>query len=241
MNRPERGEGYGASARWYDVIYGFKDYAAEAEALRSIIDAHRPGARRLLDVACGTGEHLRHLQAHFHVTGIDASPDMLAVAREKLPDVPLHLADMRSFDLGETYDAAICMFGAMGHLADAAEVTAAIGCIARHLTRPAVLIVEPWLSPEVFQDRHPSGLFVDQPALKLARLGISRRQGDRAILDMHHLVASPEGVESFVERMELSLFPHEVYRQAMLAAGMEVAFDPKGPMDRGLFTGTLPA
>jgi ubiquinone/menaquinone biosynthesis C-methylase UbiE len=88
---------YGRSARWYDTIYSFKDYAAEADSLRALLAQHRPGARRLLDVACGTGEHLRHLRAHFAVEGIDASPDMLAIARAKLPGMPLHLADMRSF------------------------------------------------------------------------------------------------------------------------------------------------
>ena len=46
------------SAELYDKIYGFKDYAQEAEAIHQTIQRFKPGAKTLLDVACGTGKHL---------------------------------------------------------------------------------------------------------------------------------------------------------------------------------------
>lgn len=228
-------EGYELSARWYDAIYSFKDYAAEAAMVRERIDARRSGARRLLDVACGTGEHLRHLQARYEVEGVDVSPAMLEVARVKLPDVPLQQADMRTLDLRRTFDAVICMFGATGHLADEAQLAMAIERMARHLVPGGVLLVEPWLVPEVYRAGHIASRFVDEPELKIARMNVGRLEAGRAILDLHHLVATPDGVEHFVERLDMALFPHEAYRRAMEAVGLEVEFDPKGPMDRGLF------
>ena len=231
---------YGRSARWYDTIYGFKDYAAEAESVRALVTEARPGARRLLDVACGTGEHLRHLQAFFEVEGIDASPDMLAVAREKLPGVPLHPADMRAFDLGRTFDAAICMFSAVGHLADEAELVAAVRGIARHLESGGVFLLEPWLTPEAYTPGNVHGLFVDNPDVKLARINVSQLSGRTCVFDMHHLVGTPDGVEHFVEHLELTLFPLDSYREALAAAGLSVRFDPNGPTGRGLFIGVLP-
>jgi ubiquinone/menaquinone biosynthesis C-methylase UbiE len=232
---------YSKSAPWYDKIYGFKDYVAEAAMLRQLIEQHRPGARRLLDVACGTGEHLRHLRQHFEVTGVDAGEPMLQIARRKLPGVPLHCADMRRFDLGATFDAAICMFGATGHLRDDDELLAAIRRIARHLEPGGVMIVEPFLAPEVFVAGKVSGLFVDEPELKISRMSVGRRQGRLAILDMHHLIATPAGVEYFVESLKMTLFPHAAYRSAMAAVGLSVEFDPQGPMGRGLFVGSRPA
>ena len=231
---------YGRSARWYDTIYGFKDYAAEAESVRALVTEARPGARRLLDVACGTGEHLRHLQAFFEVEGIGASPDMLAVAREKLPGVPLHPADMRAFDLGRTFDAAICMFSAVGHLADEAELVAAVRGIARHLEPAGVFLLEPWLTPEAYTPGKVHGLFVDNPDVKLARINVSQLSGRTCVFDMHHLVGTPDGVEHFVEHLELTLFPLDSYREALAAAGLSVRFDPNGPTGRGLFIGVLP-
>lgn len=231
---------YGASARWYDTIYGFKDYAAEAELVRALVRQHRPAARRLLDVACGTGEHLRHLKATFEVEGIDISPDMLAVARAKLPGVPLQQADMRDFDLGRAFDAVICLFSAVGHLTDEAELEGAMHCIARHLEPGGVCLIEPWLAPEAYTPGGVHSLFVDRPDVKLARINLSLLSGRTCVFDMHHLVGTPEGVEHFVEHLELTLFPLDSYRQALAASGMAVSFDPHGPTGRGLFIGVLP-
>jgi SAM-dependent methyltransferase len=62
------------SVAYYDAIYGYKDYAAEAGRLHELIQQRRPGARTLLDVACGSGRHIEHLAAFYDVTGVDTIP-----------------------------------------------------------------------------------------------------------------------------------------------------------------------
>jgi ubiquinone/menaquinone biosynthesis C-methylase UbiE len=86
------------SAAFYDLIYSWKNYRQEVDRLLVIIRARVPEAKTILDVACGTGEHLRYL-ADFDRTGLDLDPKLLWVARRKLPDVAFILADMRAFDL----------------------------------------------------------------------------------------------------------------------------------------------
>src|SRR6185437_9434912 len=52
-----------------------------------------PG-RRTLDVGCGEGRLSRDLKARGHdVVGVDASPAMLAAARDADPSIDVHLAD----------------------------------------------------------------------------------------------------------------------------------------------------
>lgn len=157
---------------------------------------------------------------------------MLAIARAKLPGMPLHLADMRSFDLGRTFDAAICIFSAVGHLADEAELGAAMQHIARHLDPGGVLLLEPWLTPEAYVPGTVHGLFVDEPDVKLARINVSELSGRTSIFEMHHLVDTPEGVGHFVEHLELTLFPLDRYREALAVAAMTVHFEPQGPAGR---------
>jgi hypothetical protein len=43
-------EPYDMSARFYDRIYGFKDYAAEAEAVRTLVNREHPSAGTMLEV-----------------------------------------------------------------------------------------------------------------------------------------------------------------------------------------------
>lgn len=123
-------------APWYDALYTStgpdspskdspsKDYDAEAAGVRAYVDTHHPQARTLLDVACGTGQHLsRWVDTFDEVVGSDVAPAMLAVARERLgADVALVEADFRTLQLGRRFDVVTCLFSAIGHVDDALEI-----------------------------------------------------------------------------------------------------------------------
>lgn len=228
---------YARSARYYDAIYSFKDYAAEAAAVSARIRAHRPDAATLLDVACGTGAHLVHFAREYRVEGIDLSEEQLAVARTRLPGVELHLGDMTTFDLGKTFDAVTCMFSSIGYVGTLEGLDAAVGHMAAHLAPRGVLVVEPWLQPDAFEDGHLSTLFVEEPDIAVARMSISHKERRRSWFDMEHLVGSADGVDHFVEHHELGLFTVEEQIAAFERAGLRVEHDPEGPMGRGLYVG----
>jgi SAM-dependent methyltransferase len=227
------------SARLYDAVYAsIRDYPREAAELDRLIQERRPGARTLLDIACGTGAHLEHLTG-YEVEGLDLDPEMLGVARERLPNVPLHEGDMADFDLGKRFDAVVCMFSSIGYVRTAERLRSAVASMARHLEPGGVLVVEPWLSPEVWVDRHVGAVFVDQPELKIARMNVGEREGNLSIFEFEYLVGTPNGLERFNERHELGLFTVEQYLEAFRAAGLEVDHDPEGPMGRGLYIGSV--
>jgi SAM-dependent methyltransferase len=231
---------YSLSARIYDVLYSWKDYADEAERLHELIQARRPGARTLLDVACGTGKHLAELRARYEVEGVDLEPALLAVARERLPGVPLHEGDMTGFDLGREFDAVTCLFSSIGYAHPEARLHAAVAAMARHVAPRGVLLVEPWLTPERLRPGHVGALWVDEDELKIARMNVVEVTDGTTVMDMHHLVGTPAGVEHFVERHELGVYTDEQYRGALEAAGLEAEHDPEGLMGRGLWIGVRP-
>jgi SAM-dependent methyltransferase len=227
---------FSRSARLYDPIYAsIRDYPHEAAELDRLIQERRPGARTLLDVACGTGAHLEHVAGRYDVAGLDLDPEMLEVARERLPQASFHQGDMADFDLGRSFDAVVCMFSSIGYVRTEERLRSALAAMARHLHPGGVLAVEPWLSPDVWQDRHVGGVFVDEPDLKIARMNAARRDGNVSVVDFHYLVATPAGVEHFTELHELGLFTVEQHLAAFRAAGLEAEHDPEGPMGRGLY------
>jgi SAM-dependent methyltransferase len=225
------------SARFYDAIYAFKDYAAEAARIREMIATRSPDARTVLDVACGTGMHLRHIQAWYAVEGLDLDPELLEIAREHLPGVALHVGNMMDFDLGKTFDAVTCLFSSVGYARTPENLARAIGAMARHLSPGGVLVVEPWLTPDRFEDGHLGSTFVDQPDLKIARLDTSAVDGSLSVMDFEYLVGTREGIEHFSESHVLGLFSHEQYLDAFRSAGLSVEHDPEGFMGRGLYLG----
>jgi len=65
-----------------------------------------PEGAHVLDLGCGGGSPVAAslVQRGFTVTGVDTSPQLLALARERLPDQEWIGADMRGLALGRTFD-----------------------------------------------------------------------------------------------------------------------------------------
>lgn len=231
------------SAHLYDLIYGFKDYAQETRDLVTVVRERNPEASSLLDVACGTGEHLRLIRDSFaHVEGVDVEPDMLAVARAKLPDVVFTEADMRTFDLGRTFDAVTCLFSSVGYMADVGELRAAVARMAAHLAPGGVLVIDGWVRPGAWL---PSGNVMAQAETDddtaVARVVRSRRDGDRTHLEMRYLVATRDGFDTIEETHVLTLFDDRDYGSAFEGADLdaEVLPGPMGP-DRDRYVAVRP-
>jgi SAM-dependent methyltransferase len=230
---------FSRSARLYDAVYAsIRDYPREAAELDRLIRARRPGARTLLDVACGTGAHLEHLAGRYDVSGLDLDPEMLAIARERLPQADFHEGDMAEFKLGRRFDAVVCMFSSIGYVQTEERLGSAVAAMGRHLEPGGVLAIEPWLAPDAWQDGHVGAVFVDEPELKVARMNVAERRGDLSVVEFHYLVARPDGIEHFTEPHELGLFTVDQYLGAFRAAGLEAEHDPEGPMGRGLYVAT---
>lgn len=87
-----------------------------------------PHASSLLELGCGTGTNLAGLPELASLTGLDASPEMLAVARLKVPAATFLEGDMAAFDLGRQFDVVICVFDTLNHLASFDRWTSLFDC-----------------------------------------------------------------------------------------------------------------
>jgi SAM-dependent methyltransferase len=223
------------SAELYDAIYHFKNYARECEVLRAVIAVAAPGARTILDVACGTGQHDKFLKEHFAVDGIDLNENYLQAARAKNPAGRYTRADMTDFDLAATYDAVTCLFSAIGYVRTADRMQRAVACMAHHVKPGGVLIVEPWLTP---QDWKPGSSFIHAGEIgagKVCRMSHSGQQGNLSVLSLHYLRSTADGIEHYSEQLELGLFTRDEMAHAFESANMDVRYDTEGLMGRGLY------
>ena len=220
---------YRSTAHVYDLVYEAtgKDYAAESAEVHALVQRHRPGASTLLDVACGTGGHLRHLRTWYEVTGLDLEPAMLDAFRAVTPGVTVVEGDMRAFDLDSTFDAVVCLFSSVGYMRDEAELDAALSAMGRHLRPGGVLVVDGWVRPDEWRDGAPADVQVARSDdVTVVRVTRSGRVGTRTTLEMHHLIATAEGIEHLVDNHELTLFNREQYEHAFTHAGLSVETVP---------------
>ncbi|MFV2022153.1 class I SAM-dependent methyltransferase [Micromonospora sp. LOL_023] len=226
-------------AEIYDLIHQGrgKDYAAEAAEVTRLVLANKPDAASLLDVACGTGEHLQHLSGSFpYVEGVDISADMLLSAKARLPLVPLHQSDMRSFALGRRFDAVTCLFSSIGHMRTTAELTAALRCFAEHTVPGGVAVVDPWWFPETFLPGYVASDVVRADGRTIARVSHASQEGNATRMDVQYLIADAEsGIRHLAESTLITLFTRGEYEAAFRAAGFTPTYLDQGSGARGLF------
>ena len=231
---------YERSAEVYDVLYEeMLDYDAAAEKVVGLIRDRHPEARTLLEVASGTGAYLTRLVRHFEVVGLDRSPHMLAAARRKLPTVEMVEADMTAFDLGRGFDAIVCLFSSIAYVETIENLRAAIAGFARHLNPGGVAIVEPWFSPNQWDEGYVGVLSARTDELAAVRASTSTRtDASRVTLRFAFAVAYPDGtVDTFTEEHPTGQFTVAEHLDAFRDAGLEAHHDREGLIGRGLYIG----
>jgi dTDP-3-amino-3,4,6-trideoxy-alpha-D-glucopyranose N,N-dimethyltransferase len=231
---------YGDRAEYYDLIYAFKDYGKESEALHRVLnDLGVVDGASLLEAGCGTGSHLVHFERWYRAAGFDSSSSMAALARRKLQKAEVWQADMSAFSVEQPVDVLICLFGGIAYVHPQERLEAAAACFARAVRIGGVLVIEPFVSPERFVPGRPYMNTYDSPELKLCRMGTSRLTGDIAQLSFHWMALRPESeVEVFSEQHALRLAPAELLLDVFRSAGFEMRREENGPdPSRGLLVG----
>jgi len=107
--------------------------------LDRFVDALPPGAN-VLDLGCGSGWPVaRHLvECGLRVTGVDASPTMISLCRQRLPDQDWVVHDMRRLELDRRFDGVLA-WDSLFHLTPD-DQRRMFAVFSRHALRPAVLM-----------------------------------------------------------------------------------------------------
>jgi dTDP-3-amino-3,4,6-trideoxy-alpha-D-glucopyranose N,N-dimethyltransferase len=225
----------------YDLIFGCRGKGYDAEAAEVVRQVRRrlPGANSLLDVGCGTGNHLQRFREVFdHVEGVEPAPSMRRRAESKLPSVRIHAADMRELCLDREFDAVSCMFGPIGYMADETQLQTAIGRMAAHLVAGGVLVLDPWWFPENFIDGYVMAEVARDERRSVARVSHSVRTGSSMCITAKYVIGEPAGMTEFSTHDTLSLFREDQYAEAFRRAGLTVEYLPTAATERGLLVGT---
>jgi SAM-dependent methyltransferase len=225
---------FSASAEYYDLVYGNKDYQGETDRLRGLFRRFVPDGRTILDIACGTGEHLR-LLPEYQVAGIDLEPTFVRIAKEKRPDGAFQVADMQQFDLGTKFDILICLFSAIAYLLTPEAILSALGCFKAHLAPGGAVFIEPFFERKEWRTGGAHITSGEDDHRKVCRLMTSDREGDVSILIGHYLIAEGIDVRYAVERHELLLLDRDHWQDFFRDAGLSAEYLPDAFSSRGLY------
>ena len=100
------------------------------------------GCHKVLEVACGTGHLMEILERNgYEVTGLDISKEMLEIARKRSKG-RLIRQDMRNIQVGEVFDALICLGRSFTYMITEDDVERALKGFNRALTDGGVLVFD---------------------------------------------------------------------------------------------------
>lgn len=199
-------------ARYYDLLYRDKDYAAEAEYVASHITKHAPNAKRILELGCGTGAHAEHLaRMGYTVHGVDMSEAMLARAAERKATLPadvsarlsFSLGDVRAVRTGETYDAVISLFHVMSYQTANDDLKAAFATAAEHLLSGGVFLFDFWYGPAVLTQK--PGVRVrrlEDDEIKVTRIAEPVMHENMNVVDVNYTVFIEEKTTGKVQQVK---------------------------------------
>lgn len=145
------GEAFKDYAKIFDVIYKNKDYQAECDFLENIFKRYsRKPVRKILDIACGTGNHIIPLaERGFKIAAQDKSCDMLESAKRKCQNKKLKVSfigclPMQQFKSKEKFDAVIAMFSSIDYVLKLKELKQAFLNMRNCLKKDGLLVFDFW-------------------------------------------------------------------------------------------------
>lgn len=130
-------EVYNKIALWYSENRSAE--LKEKKYLDSLI-AHLPIGGSVLDLGCGTGKPIFEyfFSKSINIAGVDASSEMLKIAKANFPSTDFILQDMRSLNLGVRFDAIIA-WHSFFHL-PAADQSAMFKIFEEHINPNGILL-----------------------------------------------------------------------------------------------------
>ncbi|MCQ4312830.1 class I SAM-dependent methyltransferase [Pseudomonas stutzeri] len=115
---------------YYDLMCADIDYTAQSHCIQRLQQLFGNAGIRHLDLACGTGPHVRHfIDAGFESCGLDINQPMLDRAATRCPEARFSLQDMCGFKVDQPVDLITCFLYSIHYSAGLERLKACIASV----------------------------------------------------------------------------------------------------------------
>lgn len=131
----------GIWTEYYDRRFPFKEYAGRAKLVLSLLKKFNPKAKKMLELACGSGNYTVYFAKKYDVKATDVSKDMLAKAKKKCK-AKFALLPMEKLSEKSAYDVIACMYEAFRYLKSYKSVKSTLSKIRKALKPNGLFVVD---------------------------------------------------------------------------------------------------
>ncbi len=148
---------YAELAAWFHLITAPEDYEEEAAFFTKMLrDACATPPETVLELGSGGGNNASHMKAHFDMTLVDLSPEMLALSKTINPELEHIEGNMRNVRLDREFDA-VFVLDAVSYMTTKRDLRSAIKTAFVHCRPGGAALFAPDDLVETFEPKTHSG------------------------------------------------------------------------------------
>ena len=217
---------YDELAEWWPSMASPAEYREEALFFdRLLRESSNPPPRTVLDLGSGSGINAFHLKAHFAMTLVDMSPQMLSVNRAVNPECEHIEGDIRTLRLDRTFDA-VLVHDAVCHMTTESDLRAVMETAFVHCRPGGVALFVPDEMRETFvPGTEHGGSDTQDRSVRFVQWTTDPDPADTSILvDFGILLRDEQGAVRVVhERQIHGLFARAVWLRLLRNVGFTVS------------------
>ncbi|WP_411823732.1 class I SAM-dependent DNA methyltransferase [Leptospira sp. 'Mane'] len=161
---------------YFTIEEAGRKFSEEVDFLRETFKRHKIGT--IIDVGCGTGEHVKEIQAMgFKVLGVDASHRMLEIAKVRYPHCRFEYGKMEDFVAKQPVDAIVCLYGTFNYLLNDDAVAGFLRNTYKNLKQAGLVVFEIWNADPIHRIKRKPITVVSN--VRQGNISIRRNRGFR--------------------------------------------------------------
>lgn len=201
---------YNKIADYYD-LFEFSDYEKQGKFISSLIKKNfgqNTGSPvKILDLACGTGEHIKILKKEYETEGIDLNEGMLKVAKNKNPGAKIAKGDLCNLILKNGhYDAIICLSSSIQYILKDETLKKTFGTIHSALRPGGLFIFDLAYCKDNWQEGYVGIRTAVKDNLQIAEIFKSRSKDNISYYNPLYLINDNGKVDFFIDEHKIYLY-----------------------------------
>ncbi len=189
---------FDAYARYYDLLYRDKDYAAEVQYLKKLVTGVGGRCESVLELGCGTGRHAELLaDGGCMVVGIELSDVMFQGACKRAENrspfakgsfCPKR-GDVRSYRANQVFDSVFSLFHVVSYQVSNDDVCATFETARIHLASGGHFVFDIWYGPAVLSQRPLVRIRkIQGDGISICRVAEPRLDSRKSVVEVNYTV-----------------------------------------------------
>jgi SAM-dependent methyltransferase len=175
-------------SKYYDLLYKDKNYKEESQYVIKKIKQFAPDCVQILELGSGSGSHAYYFcEAGYEVTGIERSPEMVAIAKAKriIGFNPI-IGDISSFELQQQFDVTLSLFHVISYLTENKSLIDCFKTTHKQLNSNGIFMFDIWYSPAVYHQKPETRVKrLEDDAIEIVRLAEAKIESETNVVEVN--------------------------------------------------------